>query len=171
MLVNQKSLLHQALPVLAVISSTLCILPSRAEYNLFSGVAPKDQLNHRLDFGRRSISDSYRLNLPGSKLRLGAVQINILYPEYYSGIFDEQKVTVQVGDKVIPIAGVKWQKDRRTLQIDLKERLQTKGDINIVLGNVRNPDSSGLYYFDCQVKSSPNFPIARYAGTWILNIN
>jgi hypothetical protein len=156
---------------MVVISSAMFAVPSRAEYNLFSGVAPKDQLSHRLDVGRRSVADSYRLNLPGGKLRLGAVQINILYPEYYSGIFDEQKVTVQVGDKSIPISGVKWQKDKRTLQIDLKERLQTKGDINIVLGNVRNPDNSGIFYFDCQVKSSPNFPIARYAGTWILNIN
>ncbi len=171
MLVLKQFLLCPVLPVLALISGAIFAMPSKAEYNLFSGVAPKDQLSHRLDFGRRSASDNYRLNLPGSKLRLGAVQINILYPEYYSGIFNEQQVTVQVDNKSIPIAGVKWQKDKRTLQIDLKERLQTKGDINIVLGNVRNPSNSGIYYFDCQVKSSPNFPIARYAGTWILNIN
>ncbi len=169
MLVN-KFLLRRVLPVMAVISGATITLPSRAEYTLFSGVEPKNQLSYSLDFGKRSISDSYRLQLPGRKLQLGAVQLNILYPENYSGVFDENQITVTAGEQSIPIAGVKWQKEKRTLQINLKERLQTKGDINIVLGNVRNPDKSGLFYFDCQYRSSPNFPIARYAGTWILNI-
>jgi hypothetical protein len=170
MLVN-KSLLRRVLPILALMSFATFTLPSKAEFTLFSGVDPKDQLSYNLDFGNRSVSDSYRLNLPGRKLSLGAAQINIVYPNYYSGIFDESQVTVMAGDRVVPLTGVKWLKDKSTLQIDLKERLQTKGDINIVLGNVRNPDSGGLFYFDCQVKSSADFPIARYAGTWILSIN
>jgi hypothetical protein len=170
MLFNQ-SLLRRALPVLALMSFATFTLPSRAEFVLFSGVEPKNQLSYNLDFGNRSVSDSYRLNLPGRKLALGAAQINIVYPDYYSGVFDESQVTVMAGDRAIPLAGVKWQKNKSTLQIDFKERLQTKGDISIVLGNVRNPDSGGIFYFDCQVKSSADFPIPRYVGTWILSIN
>jgi Protein of unknown function (DUF2808) len=169
MLVN-KSLLSRILPVLAVISGATFTQPSKAEFTLFSGVEPKNQLSYSLDFGKRSITDSYRLVLSGQKMPLGAVQLNILYPENYNGVFDEKQITVSAGGKSMSIAGVKWQKEKRNLQIDLKERLQTKGDINIVLGNVRNPDTSGLFYLDCQYRSSPNFPIARYAGTWILNI-
>ncbi len=169
MLVN-KSFLRRVLPVLAMVSGTTFIQPGRAEYTLFSGVEPKNQLSYSLDFGKRSISDSYRLVLPGSKMPLGTVQLNILYPENYNGVFDEKQITVSVAGKIMPIASVKWQKEKRNLRIDLPERLQTKGDINIVLGNVRNPDAAGLFYFDCQYRSSPNFPIARYAGTWILNI-
>jgi hypothetical protein len=142
MLAN-KSLLSRILPVLAVISGATFTQPSKAEFTLFSGVEPKNQLSYSLDFGKRSITDSYRLVLSGQKMPLGAVQLNILYPENYNGVFDEKQITVS---------------------------LQTKGDINIVLGNVRNPDTSGLFYLDCQYRSSPNFPIARYAGTWILNI-
>jgi hypothetical protein len=169
MLVN-KSLLRRVLPVLAVVSCATFTQPSRAEFTLFSGVEPKNQLSYSLDFGKRSITDSYRLVLSGQKMPLGAVQLNILYPENYNGVFDEKQITVSAGGQSMLIAGVKWQKEKRNLQIDLKERLQTKSDINIVLGNVRNPDNSGLFYFDCQYRSSPNFPIARYAGTWILNI-
>jgi Protein of unknown function (DUF2808) len=169
MLVN-KSWLQRFLPALALMSCTTFVLPSRAEYNLFSGVAPQDQLNHSLNFGNRSVSDSYHLNLPGRRLQLGAAQINIVYPDYYTGTFDENQVTVITGDKSVAVAAVKWQKDKNTLQIDLKERLETKGDINIVLNNVRNPGQSGMFYFDCRVKSSKDFPIDRYAGTWILNI-
>jgi Protein of unknown function (DUF2808) len=169
MLVN-RSWLRRALPVIALMSCTTFTLPSQAEYTLFSGVDAKDQLSHRLDFGNRSVSDSYRLSLSGQRLPVGAAQINIVYPEHYTGVFDASQVTVAVNEKAIPVTEVKWQKDQRTLQINLQERLQTKDNINIVLGNVRNPDRSGLFYFDCQVKSSVNFPIARYAGTWILNI-
>jgi hypothetical protein len=166
-----KSLLLRVLPVLTVVSCAVFTQPSKAEYTLFSGVQPKNQLSYSLDFGKRSITDSYRLVLPGQKMPLGTVQLNILYPENYNGVFDEKQITVSAGGQSMPIAGVKWQKEKRNLQIDLKDRLQTKGDINIVLGNVRNPDTSGLFYLDCQYRSSPNFPIARYAGTWILNIN
>jgi Protein of unknown function (DUF2808) len=170
MLVN-RSWLRRILPVVALMSFTTFTLPSQAEYTVFSGVDPKDLLSHHLDFGNRSVTDSYRLNLSGRRLPLGAAQINIVYPDHYTGVFDTSQITVSVGEKSIPIAGVKWQKDQRTLQIDLQERLQTKNDINIVLNNVRNPDRSALFYFDCRVKSSKDFPIDRYAGTWILNIN
>ena len=140
-------------------------------FTIFSGVEPSNQLSYRLDSGNRNSIDRYRLKIPGSKInRLGAAQIQITYPEYYKGKFDDKAVEVFVGDKLIPVQSVQWDRERQTLQIDLAQRLKTKGDIEVVLNNVQNPDGAGMFYFTCQVKSSTDFPIARYIGTWIVTI-
>jgi cell division protein FtsI/penicillin-binding protein 2 len=151
--------------------TVLPVAPSKADFTLFSGVDPKDQLGYSLDFGNRSASDRYRLRLAGNKLPLGTTEINIIYPEHYSGRFDDKQMEVRVDDKLIPVAKANWDKEKRTVQITLDKRLQTKQEIEIVLNNVQNPDSGGIFYFDCQIKSSAAFPLARYAGTWILSIN
>ncbi len=169
---------RKLLPCLALTSCLVAVIPvavradSLPGFTLFSGIDRADQLAYRLDSGNRSVTDSYSLQIPGSKInRLGAAQIQITYPDYYKGTFDEQNVEVLVGDKSIPLSGVKWDRERRTLLIDLAEQLKTNREIEVVLKNVRNPESGGMYYFNCQVKSSIDFPIARYVGTWILSIN
>jgi Protein of unknown function (DUF2808) len=168
---------RKLLPILALSSCVAIAAPiaARADslpgFTLFSGVDPSNQLSYRLDSGNRNSIDRYRLKIPGSKInRLGAAQIQITYPEYYKGKFDDKAVEVFVGDKLIPVQSVQWDRERQTLQIDLAQRLKTKGDIEVVLNNVQNPDGGGMYYFTCQVKSSAEFPLARYVGTWILSI-
>jgi Protein of unknown function (DUF2808) len=162
--------------VLTIVAALSCatvlpVAPSKAEFTLFSGVDPKDQLSYSLDFGNRSTTDRYRLRVSGSKFPLGATQIDIVYPEYYQGRFDTKAVEVNVNGKSIPVVKTNWDKEKRALQVTLNQRLQTKQEIEIVLNNVQNPDNGGIYYFDCQFKSSAEFPLARYAGTWILSIN
>jgi cell division protein FtsI/penicillin-binding protein 2 len=109
--------------------------------------------------------------LSGNKMPLGATEINIVYPDYYQGRFDDKQIEVNVGGKSIPVTKANWDKEKRTVQITFDKRLQTKQEVEIVLSNVQNPDSGGIFYFDCQIKSSAAFPLARYAGTWILSIN
>ncbi len=162
--------------VLTVVAALSCVTilpisPSRADFTLFSGVDPKDQLSYSLDFGNRSTSDRYRLRLSGNKMPLGATEINIVYPDHYQGRFDEKQIEVNVGGKSIPVTKANWDKEKRNVQITLDKRLQTNQEVEIVLNNVQNPDSGGIFYFDCQIKSSAAFPLARYAGTWILSIN
>jgi hypothetical protein len=165
-------------PFLALTSCLVAVVPHHARadnlpgFTLFSGVDPSNQLSYRLDSGNRNQTDRYRLKIPGSKINsLGAAQIEIVYPEYYQGQFDEKNVEVFVGDKSIPIKGVKWDREQRSLQIDLDKQLRTKREIEVVLNNVKNPEGNGMYYFDCLVKSSPEFPLARKIGTWILSID
>jgi Protein of unknown function (DUF2808) len=169
---------QKLLPILALASCLVAIAPSvtRADslpgFTLFSGVDPSNQLSFRLDSGNRNTTDRYHLTIPGSKInRLGAAQIQITYPDYYKGKFDDKAIEVFVGGKAIPVAAVQWDRERQTVQIDLAKQIKTKGDIEVVLNNVQNPDSGGMYYFTCQVKSSSEFPLARYIGTWILNID
>jgi hypothetical protein len=166
------------LPTLTLASCLVALAPviARADslpgFTLLSAIEPSNQLSYRLDSGNRSTTDRYRLKIPGSRInRLGAAQIQINYPEYFKGKFDDKAVEVFVGDKLIPVQSVKWDRERQTLQIDFAKQLKTKGEIEVVLNNVQNPDSSGMYYFSCQVKSSAEFPIARYVGTWILSID
>jgi hypothetical protein len=169
---------QKLLPILAVTSCLVAVVPiaARADslpgFTLFSGVEPSNQLSYRLDSGNRNTTDRYRLKIPGSKInRLGAAQIQIAYPEYYKGKFDEKGVEVFVGEKSIPVEAVQWDKENRTINIDLAQRLKTKNEIEVVLNNVQNPDGGGMYYFNCNVKSSKEFPLSRNIGTWILSID
>ena len=169
---------QKLLPILALTGCLVAVAPvaTRADslpgFTLFSGVDPSNQLSYRLDSGNRNTTDTYRLKIPGSKInRLGAAQIQISYPDYYNGKFDDKAVEVFVGDKSIPVEAVQWNRENQTIQIDLAKRIKTKGDIEVVLNNVQNPDGGGMYYFTCQIKSSAEFPVARYAGTWILSID
>ena len=169
---------QKLLPILMLSSCLVAVVPSmtRADgmpgFILFSGVNPSDRLNYVLDSGSRSTTDRYRLQIPGSKInRLGAAQIQIGYPDYYKGKFDDKAVEVFVGDKSIPLTAVEWNQENQTIQIDLATRIKTKGDIEVVLNNVRNPDGAGMFNFTCQVKSSADFPVARYLGTWTLSID
>ncbi len=169
---------RKLLPCLALASCLVAAAPviSRADslpgFTLFSGVDRADQLNYRLDSGNRSANDRYYLRIPGAKInRLGAAEIQITYPEYYKGTFDEKSIAVSVEGKQIPISSVKWDKPTQSITIDLAEQIKTQGEIEVVLNNVKNPDGSGMYYFNCQIKSSAEFPIARYVGTWILSID
>jgi Protein of unknown function (DUF2808) len=169
---------QKLLPILALAGCLVSVAPivtragSLPGFTLFSGVDPSNQLSYRLDSGDRNTTDRYRLKIPGSKIsRLGAAQIQIGYPDYYKGKFDDKAVEVFVGDKSIPVEAVEWNQQSQTLQIDLAKRIKTKGDIEVVLNNVQNPDGGGMYYFTCQVKSSSEFPVARYVGTWILTID
>jgi Protein of unknown function (DUF2808) len=169
---------RKLLPILALTSCCVAVVPAivRADslpgFTLFSAIDPADRLAYRLDSGNRSTTDRYYLKIPGSKInRLGAAQIQINYPDYFKGKFDDKAVEVLVDEKLVPIQSVTWNREARTIQLNFAQQLKTKGDIEVVLNNVRNPDSSGMYYFSCEVKSSAEFPLARYVGTWILSID
>jgi hypothetical protein len=173
-----SQILRQLLPCLALTSCLVATVPTfvKAEslpgFVIFSGIDRSDQLSYHLESGNRNATDRYYLRIPGSKIdRLGAGSIQISYPDYYKGKFDDKNVQVLVGDKAVAVKSVSWDREKYTLQIDLAENFKTNAEVQVVLNNVRNPDLSGTFYFTCQVKSSAEFPIARYVGTWILSID
>ncbi len=153
------------LPALALASCAAATIPTLAiaqglpGFTIFSGVDPSNQLSYRLDYGTRNITaDRYRLKIPGSKINsLGAAQIQIVYPEYYKGTFDENKIEVVVDDKSIPIQAAKWDPERRTIVIDLARQLKTKSEIQVVLSNVKNPDSAVLTILIAWSRVVPSF--------------
>jgi Protein of unknown function (DUF2808) len=174
---SNNRIVRKFLPCLALAGSLVATIPSLVSadtlpgFTIFSGVDAGSQLTYRLDNGARSVTDRYLLKIPGSKINsLGAAQIQITYPDYYKGKFDEQKIEVMVDGKSIPLKSAKWEREQRAIVINLAQQLTTKDEIQVVLSNVQNPDGVGTYYFNCLVKSSVDFPIARNVGTWILNI-
>jgi Protein of unknown function (DUF2808) len=174
---SNNRIARKFLPCLALTGCLVAALPKLVNadtlpgFTIFSGVDAGSQLSYRLDNGARSVTDRYILKIPGSRINsLGAAQIQITYPDYYQGKFDEQKIEVLVDDKSIPLQSATWDREQRAVVINLAKQLSTKSEIQVVLGNVQNPDGVGTYYFNCLVKSSVDFPIARNVGTWILNI-
>jgi hypothetical protein len=166
------------LPLLALTAGVMTVAPQIVKadglpgFTIFSGVDRGDQLTYNLSSGNRRERDRYTLKIPGTKIhKLGAAEFQITYPKYYQGKFDEKSVEVFVGEKAIPVKAVKWERDRQLLKIDVAQRIKTEDEIQIVLNNVQNPDAPGMFYFNCQTKSSAEFPIARYVGTWILSID
>lgn len=151
---------------------TLTLAQSTSGLTIFSGVEQQRQLNYRLDYGRRDMWDRYRLRIPASKMQLGVSQIKIDYPDYYNGQFDEKQIEVRFKstNKTLPLQAVNWDREKRQIQIDLKEPLSEGKDLEVVLNNVKNPDA-GFYYFNCSILSPIDIPIARYVGTWIVTVD
>jgi hypothetical protein len=141
-------------------------------FTLFSGVEGKNQLPYRLDFGGQTNGwDRYRLRLPAKGNKLAIAQFAISYPDYYEGTFDTKKIEVRVKGKSVPLSEVKWDKEGHLIQIFPQEPVPAGSAIEVVLSNVKNPSSPGMFYFNCQVLSPGDVPLLRYRGTWIIGIS
>jgi hypothetical protein len=139
---------------------------------IFSGVERKDELNYRLDFGGRSSGwDRYRLRIPATKMKLAVAQFAISYPDYYTGEFNPKEVEIRVKGKAVKLAEVKWNKENSLIEIIPEEPVPAGMNVEIVLSDVKNPSSGGMFYFNCQILSPGDVPLLRYLGTWVLQIS
>ena len=139
---------------------------------LFGGVKGDENLNYRLDFGGRPDSwDRYRLRIPAKKMKLAVAQFSISYPDYYTGKFDPKDVEVRVKDKPVKLQEVNWNKENNVIEIFPEEPIPAASSVEIWLSNVRNPNTGGMFYFNCQVLSPGDAPLLRYIGTWVISIS
>ncbi len=142
---------------------------------IFSGIQRENILRYYLDFGGRPGGwDRYRLRIPGKKLTQGAAKFIIVYPDYYEGKFDTDSVEVRIrqGKKQVslPLREVIWDKESQLIEITLEEPITESRRVELVLSNVKNPDSGGTFYFHCQILAPGEIPVGLYLGTWILSI-
>jgi hypothetical protein len=170
--------MRRLLSALAVTSCLLAAIPaiswaqSLPGMTIFSGVEGKNQLSFRLDFGGQSNGwDRYRLRIPNNKLKTAVAQFVISYPDYYKGTFDTKEIEINVRDKKIPVSEVKWDKENHVLQIFPQEPIPAGSKVELVLSNVKNPASGGMFYFNCSIQSPGDVPLSRYIGTWIISIS
>lgn len=139
---------------------------------LFGGVKGEDNLNYRLDFGGRAGGwDRYRLRIPAKKMKLAVAQFAISYPNYFRGEFDTKDIEILVKDKAVKLQEVRWNKEDNLLEIFPAEPVPAGSSVEIQLSNVRNPDSGGMFYFNCQILSPGDVPLLRYLGTWVISIS
>jgi hypothetical protein len=170
--------MRRLLSTLAVTTCLLAGVPaiswaqSLPGWTLFSGVEGKNQLPFRLDFGGQTNGwDRYRLKITNKKLNTAVAHFVITYPEYYKGTFDPKKVEVNVRNKKVALSEVKWDKENRVLEIYPQEPIPAGNNVEVILSNVKNPASGGIFYFNCSVQSPGDVPLSRYVGTWIISIS
>ena len=175
---SSKSSIGRIFSALAVTSCLLTGFPSSVwadslpGFTLFGGPPRENQLPFRLDFGGRvNTWDRYRLRIPAKKMKLAATQFSISYPDYFKGQFDTKDVEVKVKGKSVTLDEVSWDKENRTIQIYTKEPVAAGNEVELVLSNVKNPSSGGMFYFNCSVMSPGDVPLLRYLGTWLVSID
>ncbi|MBE9222953.1 DUF2808 domain-containing protein [Cyanobacterium stanieri LEGE 03274] len=150
----------------------LALAQSNPGLTIFSGVERENILNYHLDFGGRAGSwDRYRLRVPGNKLTEGVSKLYVIYPDYYNGRFDVDRIEVRLNNESLPLRDVIWDQESNFIEIDLEEPLLESRTIEIVMSNVYNPRFGGTFYFQGQMMTAGQIPIRLNLGTWILSIN
>lgn len=173
----KRSSMRRAVSVLAIAGSLIASVPLVAfaqglpGLTIFSGVEAKKQLSYRLDFGGNTNSwDRYRFRIGRDKVKVAIAQFSIDYPNYFTGTFDPKDVELMVNDKKVPIQEVKWQKENYVIEVFPQEPVPAGSNIELIFSNVRNPNSGGMFYFNCRVLSPGDVPLLRDIGTWIVTI-
>ncbi|MDJ0772411.1 MAG: DUF2808 domain-containing protein [Mastigocoleus sp. MO_167.B18] len=139
---------------------------------LFSGVKSENELRYRLDFGGQTDDwDRYRLRIPQRKMKVAAAKFVVSYPKYYEGTFDTDEIEIKVKRKKVKVSEVKWDKEANVLEIYPEKPVPAGNRVELILSNVRNPSSGGIFYFNCSIQSPGDVPLARYIGTWIIDIS
>jgi Protein of unknown function (DUF2808) len=144
-----------------------------------SGPSGKQQLGYVMEYGTPGHpQDRYRLKLGRQKTAIDSIRIS--YPEYYDGEFTEKSITLQESPKnkfigfgrtkKIPLSSVKVDKDTRLIEIVPETPLEAGKSAEVVLSDVQNPRSGGMYYFNCFISVPGDVPLKRYLGTWVMSI-
>jgi Protein of unknown function (DUF2808) len=145
-----------------------------------NGPSGKQQLGYVLEYGTPGHpQDRYRLKMGRQKLAVDG--ITITYPAYWDGEFNEKSITLQESPKnkflgfgrvpKIAVTSVKVDKDNRFIEIIPEAPIPAGKSFEIVLSNVQNPRSGGMYYFNASITSPGDLPLKRYIGTWVLSIS
>jgi hypothetical protein len=154
-------------------------------FTLFGGPRRENQLSFRLDYGTSGHPrDRYRLRIPSDKMTFAVSQFSISYPDYYNGEFDveleegedpedlpvEVRVRINGEYESVPLEEVIWDDENHVIEIYPSEPVPAGNKVELVFSNVRNPRFGGMYYFNCSVFSPGDVPLARYLGTWVIDI-
>jgi hypothetical protein len=145
-----------------------------------NGPSGKQQLGYVLEYGTPGHpQDRYRLKMGRQKLAIDG--ITITYPAYFDGEFNEKSITLQESPKnkflgfgrvaKIAVTSVKVDKDNRFIEIIPEAPIPAGKSFEIVLSNVQNPRSGGMYYLNASITSPGDLPLKRYIGTWVLSIS
>jgi hypothetical protein len=132
----------------------------------------KTELGYRLDFGGNAGSwDRYRFRIDRNKVKLAINEFSIDYSDHFKGTFDPKQVELMVNGKSVPIDEVKWEKENYVIQVFPKEPVPANSELELIFSDVKNPNSGGMFYFNCRIRTPGDAPLLRDLGTWIVTIN
>ncbi len=136
----------------------------------WNGDLPRSrQLSYRLDSGNPNRWDRYYLKIRPQKLAIS--QVSISYPDYYRGKFDSEAMDLRVDGKNVAVTKVNWDKTNRLIELMPAEAIPAETPVEVVLSNVKNPTSGGMYFFNARISSPGGVPLPRYIGTWLISIS
>ncbi len=184
---RQSSILHRTVSVLLCSGTLIAGVPliSVAQSNpgfsfVWGGDGPgrRQQLSYVLEYGTPGhMRDRYRLQLGRQNTAISSIRVD--YPDYYDGQFSENRISLRRTPKnrifnfnraeEIPLASATVDNESRIIEIVPEEDIPAGVPVEVVLSNVRNPRSGGMYYFNAWI-SSPNDVLVQPVGTWILSI-
>lgn len=160
--------------VLGLLGILVGSVPTRAQSGFcLTGCAPDRDyiLNHKVQEKNHGFnSDRYWLWIKPQEAAVSALQITT--DNNFDGQFNTRAIEVnsRTANKSYPVGSVTWEEDIRTLTITLDKPLPAQEEIEIVLSQVLNPYTEGLYKLNARVLGTEPNPLFRYAGTWTLSI-
>ncbi|UFP92728.1 DUF2808 domain-containing protein [Gloeobacter morelensis] len=128
-------------------------------------------LNYKVeDRSHDYTSDRYFLWIKPQKIAVREVQV-IAGPDF-DGQFNTKFVEVasRTSGKSYTVEDVNWDQDLRALTVVLASPIPASEEIQLVLSQVVNPSSEGIYKLNARVLGTEPNPIYRYVGTWAITI-
>jgi len=183
-----KFSLKKALPALFFAGVLVGTVPTITEAQTNPGFSfvwggqdsqPKKQLSYVLQYGTPGhLSDRWRLSLGKQDVAMSVIRIST--PEYFNGEFNENRIELRESPKsrifnlkkgkTIPISSVTVDNDNGLVEIIPETPIPAGKRAEVVISNVRNPRSGGMFYINCSIISPGEVPLPRQVGTWIVSI-
>jgi hypothetical protein len=140
---------------------------------------PKSRLTYALQYGTPNhMSDTWRLALKRQEYAMSKIIITI--PDYFDGQFNEKNIALRQAPKsrifnlkkgeAIELYEVKVDNDNGVIELTPSAPIPAGLKVEVVLKNVQNPRSGGMYYFNCKVLAAGDVPLPRDMGTWNVSI-
>ncbi len=183
-----KFSLKRALPALLCAGTLVGTLPTITEAQTNPGFSliwggqdaqPKRQLSYVLQYGTPGhLSDRWRLSVGKQEVAMSVIRITT--PDYLNGKFNEKRIELRESPKSrilnlkkgknIPISSVTVDNDSGLVEIIPEVPIPAGKKVEVVLSNVKNPRSGGMFFLNCSIISPGDVPLPRQVGTWVLSI-
>ena len=134
-------------------------------------VLGRDTLAYRLESGQVGVQDEYTFSYP--TLPFATKRLQIIYDSTFDGKFDPQRITVRdrTSGEPYPLARAELDPTARAVTVQLKTALPKGSSPDIVLDQVRNPASDGVYGFHGKILEPGPFPSYRLVGDWFVTVS
>lgn len=128
------------------------------------------------------MGDTYRLEFGVQNVAISELRIS--YPDYFDGSFDPKAIEVRVGGiksnkffnlrrdigEPVALREVNLDADNYLIQIVPAEVIPAGQPVRVILSNVRNPPTGGMYNFKGWIMAPGDVPLSRGVGVWTISI-
>ena len=124
----------------------------------------------------------YRLKVGSNDMKLAASQFVINYPDYFDGKFNAEEMEIRVCTSkgsflsrakcsAVELDEVDVDTENYRIALYPLEPIPAGTNLELVLNDVKNPRSRGMYQFNVMIESPGDVPLLRTLGGAIIDIN